>query len=199
MGGELRFSLDALLRIPDWAKAGGLLALSGLLVGAFGWLVYWPHSRQVAEMESQIQTLKAQYQRKKRYVVHLPRLEKRYRRLRERMQQAQAQLPKRTEVARFLVEVTRAGRSEGLSFELVRPRKAIPKRFYAEWPVEIKVTGPFNALGHFLAATASLPRILSFGDITLSRSGQELVLKGLARTYRYLDEEQAKGGGEGGE
>lgn len=187
-------NLETVLRAPDWAKAVALLVITALLGGAFWWFVYQPHAKRVAEMENRVQTLKAQYQRKKRQVANLPALREQYQKLQERMDAALEQLPDRTEVASLLVEVTRAGRSEGLTFELFRPQKENPREFYAELPVEVKVTGSFNSIGRFLAATASLPRIVNFGNITLTRSEDQLTLEARAKTYRYLDSSQSSQG-----
>jgi type IV pilus assembly protein PilO len=186
-------NLDSVLRAPDWAKAVALLVITAIAGGAFWYFVYQPHTQRMEQMESRVQSLKAQYQRKKRQVANLPALREQYQRLQERMEGALEQLPDRTEVASLLVEVTRAGRSEGLTFELFRPQKEQPKDFYAVLPVELEVKGPYNAMGRFLAATASLPRIVNMGNISLDGSGDSLTLKATARTFRYLD----SGGGNG--
>jgi len=188
-------TLDSVLRAPDWAKAVALLVITALLGGAFWYFVYQPHTERVARMEDQVQKIKADYQRKKRQVANLPLLRQQYQQLQERMQGALEQLPDRTEVASLLVEVTRAGRSEGLTFELFRPQQEKPRDVYAELPVELEVRGSYNAMGRFLAATASLPRIVNVGGISLDGSGDSLTLKATARTFRYLDSDQAQGGG----
>ena len=181
-------NLDAALRAPDWVKAVVLLVITALIGGLFWWFVYVPHQERMAEMEQRVSALKAQYQRKKRMVANLPALREQYHTLEKRMGQALDQLPDRTEVAALLVEVTRAGRSEGLTFELFRPQEENPRQFYAELPVDVEVKGSYNALGRFLAATASLPRIVNVSNIRIDGQGEELTMKCQARTFRYLDE-----------
>lgn len=183
-------NLDAALRAPDWVKAVVLLVIVALIGGAFWWFVYAPHQERVAKMEQRVSSLKAQYQRKKRMVANLPALREQYQELQKQMDKALEQLPDRTEVAALLVEVTRAGRSEGLTFELFRPQKEKPQEFYAELPVEVEVTGSYNAMGRFLAATASLPRIVNVSNISLNGQGESLTMKCRARTFRYMGEDQ---------
>ncbi|HKJ88775.1 MAG TPA: type 4a pilus biogenesis protein PilO [Gammaproteobacteria bacterium] len=184
-------NLDNFLRAPDWVKAVILLGAVALIGGLFWWFVYVPHHKAVDRMERKVETLKTQYLRKKRQVANLPALRKEYNTLQKRMDQALKQLPDRSEVASLLVDVTRAGRSEGLSFQLFRPGEEKPQDFYAVLPVEVEVHGTYNAMGRFLAATASLPRIVNIGDIRLSRSkGGTLVMKGQAKTFRYLGKEE---------
>jgi type IV pilus assembly protein PilO len=190
-------NLDSILRAPDWAKAVAILVIAALLGGAFWYFVYQPHTQRVTKMEKRVQSLKAQYQRKKRMVANLPALREQYQELENRMGKALEQLPDRTEVASLLVEVTRAGRSEGLTFELFRPQKEKPQDFYAELPVELEVKGSYNAMGRFLAATASLSRIVNIGDIKLAGSGEGLTLQATARTFRYLGGDEGDGNGKG--
>ena len=183
-------NLDSLLRAPDWVKAVILLVIVALIGGAFWWFIYAPHQERVAQMEQEVSSLKAQYAKKKRMVGILPALKEQYQKLEARMEKALRQLPDRTEVAALLVEVTRAGRSEGLTFELFRPQEEKPQDFYAELPVEVEVVGEYNAIGRFLAATASLPRIVNISDISLSGKDGALTMKCQAKTFRYMGKEQ---------
>lgn len=187
---------SALLRAPDWVKGVALGAVGLLLLVLFWWLIVVPHNQEMARLEEKVQSLKAQYERKQREVAHLPALREQLEQLEGRMERALEKLPDRSEVASLLVEVTRAGRAEGLTFNLFRPQPEKRREFYAELPVEVEVTGDFNAFGQFLAATASLPRIVNIDHIRISAQGGELVMKCQARTFRYLGEGSGGGGGE---
>ena len=188
---------SALLRAPDWLKAVALGVVALLLAGLFWWFVAVPHQQEMARLEERVQSLKAQYLRKSRQVAHLPQLKEQLDQLEGRMDRALRQLPDRSEVASLLVEVTRAGRAEGLSFNLFRPQKEQRKEFYAELPVEVEVAGSYNALGQFLAATASLPRIVNIDQIRIRASGEQLVMQCQARTFRYLGEDETGDPGSG--
>ncbi|MFP4560530.1 MAG: type 4a pilus biogenesis protein PilO [Thiohalorhabdus sp.] len=184
-------NLDTALNAPDWVKAVVLLVLTALIGGAFWWFVYLPHQKEVAKMEKRVENLTAQYQKKKRQVANLPVLREQYEKLEERMEGALEQLPDRTEVADLLDAVNDVGVAEGLDFKLFRPAEEVPKESYAALPVELEVRGSFNAMGRFLAATASLPRIVNVEDLQLSGAKDgELTLKGQARTYRFLGEDE---------
>ncbi|MEF8794539.1 type 4a pilus biogenesis protein PilO [Thiohalorhabdus sp.] len=188
-------NLDAVLRAPDWAKAVALLAITALLAGGFWYFVYQPHTQRVAQMDNRVQSLKAQYQRKKSQVANLPALREHFQKLQERMEGALEQLPDRTEVPELIDDVDRVGRAEGLQFQLFEPKTEKQKEFYAVKPVALEVQGSFNAMGRFLAATASLPRIVNVGDLSLQGSGGDLTLKATARTFRYLSDAEQQGGG----
>ena len=114
------------------------------------------------------------------------------------------QLPNKTEVAELLVDVSQTGLASGLEFELFKPLAEVPREFYAELPIQIKVTGQYHEFGNFISGLAALPRIVTIHDINITRSGggragqasgntkAGLILKATAKTYRYLDEEEVQ-------
>jgi len=113
------------------------------------------------------------------------------------------QLPKKTEVADLLVEVSQTGLSNGLEFSLFQPRAEIKKEFYAELPISINVTGTYHQFGGFVSEIAALPRIVTIHDVVMKpkkssskdlNENQLLTLTLLAKTYRYLDEDDISTG-----
>jgi type IV pilus assembly protein PilO len=109
------------------------------------------------------------------------------------------QLPDKTEVASLLVEVTQTGLGNGLEFELFKPGSEVPKDFYAELPINIKVVGTFHNFGSFVSGIAALPRIVTVHDIVITpknitkksaiseKAIQLLTLEATAKTYKYLE------------
>ncbi|VAX10403.1 Type IV pilus biogenesis protein PilO [hydrothermal vent metagenome] len=105
------------------------------------------------------------------------------------------QLPNKTEVAELIVDVSQTGLAAGLEFELFQPAGEVPKEFYAELPINIKVRGGYHEFGEFISGLAALPRIVTIHNVKISGGGKkdkpggsELVLQATAKTYRYLDE-----------
>lgn len=108
------------------------------------------------------------------------------------------QLPNKTEVAGLLVDVSQTGLAAGLEFELFQPQNEIPKEFYAELPIKLRVRGRYHEFGDFVSGLVSLPRIVTLHNFSIRRAGnkkgepgkQPLILEATAKTYRYLDEEE---------
>ena len=101
------------------------------------------------------------------------------------------QLPNRTEVADLLVDVSQTGLAAGLEFELFQPQPEVPKDFYAELPIKIRVVGTYHEFGEFVSGLAALPRIVTIHDVQIQpakNDAGQLTMEATARTYRYLDE-----------
>jgi type IV pilus assembly protein PilO len=138
------------------------------------------------------QSLRQTFLDKKGLAVNLPA----YRQQMDEMQQTFGtllrQLPNKTEVPNLLVDITQAGLGRGLGFVLFKPDKERPLDFYAELPINIKVTGGYHQLGEFVSDIAALPRIVTIGgiDISVDAKTSVLTMSAVAKTYRYLEPEE---------
>jgi type IV pilus assembly protein PilO len=67
--------------------------------------------------------------------------------------------------------------------------------YYAELPIEVRVTGNYHDVGQFAADIAALSRIVTLNNIALTPAKDKdgvLTMECIAKTFRYLDpEEQA--------
>ena len=103
------------------------------------------------------------------------------------------QLPGKTEVPSLLVDISQTGLAAGLQEKLFVPQAEVPRDFYAEKPIQIRLTGAYHEIGNFVSGIAALPRIVTLHDITITPEGQNsfdnLSMQVTAKTYRYIDEE----------
>jgi type IV pilus assembly protein PilO len=103
------------------------------------------------------------------------------------------QLPGETEIPNLIVDISQTGLAAGLQEKLFVPQAEIPKDFYAEKPIKIRLTGGYHEIGSFVSGIAALPRIVTLHDINIVPEGgdgtyDELSMEVTAQTYRYIDE-----------
>ena len=101
------------------------------------------------------------------------------------------QLPNKSEIDALLTDINQAGLGRGLQFDLFRP--APQERmadFYAELPITIKITGNYHDIGAFASDVAALPRIVTLNNVAITNDKGTLVMDAVAKTFRYLDEEE---------
>ncbi len=103
------------------------------------------------------------------------------------------QLPGETEIPSLIVDISQTGLAAGLQERLFEPQPEVPKDFYAEKPIKIRLSGGYHEIANFVSGIAALPRIVTLHDINITREDQEsfdsLSMEVTAQTYRYLDEE----------
>ena len=67
----------------------------------------------------------------------------------------------------------------------------MPKDYYAELPISLKVSGKYHDIGSFAADIANLSRIVTLHNLVISPQTKDnaglLSMEATARTYRYLD------------
>ena len=104
------------------------------------------------------------------------------------------QLPGKTEIPSLIVDISQTGLAAGLQEKLFRPEPEIPRDFYAEKPIRIRLSGGYHEIANFVSGIASLPRIVTLHDINITREGEDefdqLSLEVTAQTYRYLEDSQ---------
>jgi len=92
----------------------------------------------------------------------------------------------------LLVDINQAGLGRGLQFELFKPAAAESVReFYAELPIQLKLTGTYHDMGAFAGDVGQLSRIVTLNDVSIDAAKDgNLVMEATARTFRYLDDEE---------
>jgi type IV pilus assembly protein PilO len=102
------------------------------------------------------------------------------------------QLPGKTEVPSLLVDISQTGLAAGLDEELFKPGDEVMKDFYAELPIQIRLTGSYHELARFVSDVAELPRIVTLHNVELKQQKDApigaLTMDVTAKTYRYLEE-----------
>lgn len=146
----------------------------------------------IAEKANEEQ-LRVTYKQKLVQAVNLDALRKQLEQVQQYVNQLEKQLPSKAEMDALLSDINQAGLGRSLQFELFRPGQVAVREYYAELPISIRVTGTYHDIGLFAGDIANLSRIVTLNELSLTpiptRDGY-LTLDGVARTFRYLDQEE---------
>lgn len=180
--------------IADWplgAKLGILGVLFALVVAGGWWFMWSPALDTLDESKAREEELKSVYATKKGQAINLDAYKKQLADIQQSFGALLKQLPNRQEMDALITDVNQAGLGRGLQFELFRPGAETQKEFYAELPISIKVSGTYHDIAAFTSDVAKLSRIVTIHNISLiPGKGGDLVMDAVAKTYRYLDEEE---------
>ena len=187
--------------VGDWpwiVKLLLILLLCGLVVGGWYYLDTQDQLLALEKVEKQELELRKDFEEKQAKAVNLEKYKQQLEEMKQSFGAMLRQLPNKTEVAELLVDVSQTGLAAGLEFELFKPTGEVPKEFYAELPIMIKVHGGYHEFGEFISGLAALPRIVTIHNVKISPSKNakatsnapttQLILEATAKTYRYLEE-----------
>ena len=197
LGAELSAQFQGLQGRPPglWPLAPRLLCAAGVLaaVVGLGHFLYWSGQFETQEaLASEETTLREEFTGKMAQAINLEALKAQKLQVDGYVERLQKQLPSKAEMAALLSDINQAGQGRGLTFELFKPGQVVVKDYYAELPIDIKITGSYHDIGAFAGDMANLPRIVTLNNMTVTTlPNGSLQLDAVAKTFRYLDPDEA--------
>ncbi len=178
----------------QWPLVPRLLCGLGVMAAVLGvgWFAYIDGQlEELAAGEAEELKLKEDYKSKIQQSINLEGLRKQKAQVGEYVATLEKQLPSKAEMDALLSDINQAGIGRGLQFELFKPGQVVAKDYYAELPIDIKVSGNYHDVGAFSSDIANLPRIVTLNNMNLV-AGKDggLTLEAVAKTFRYLDAEE---------
>lgn len=178
---------------PIAAKAAAIITICAAVLFAGYWFDTQEQMQMLEQIRGKEQDLKQTFEQKQADAANLEAYKAQMSEMEKRFGALLLKLPSKTEIAELLVDVSRVGLDAGLEFELFKPGTEIPRDFYAEFPINLRVRGSYHQLGNFVSGVAALPRIVTIHDLSLKKEKDgELVMTATANTYRYLEKSEMK-------
>lgn len=178
----------------SWPWLAKIMAFAAMFIGVvvagalFDWQDQWESLQSIKQEEGK---LKETFLAKKKEAINLDLIKKQLTETQESFGALLKQLPNKSEMDALLTDINQAGLGRGLQFELFRPGAETVNGAFAEQPITIKVTGNYDDLGKFSSDIAMLPRIVTLNEIAINPAGGTLSMDAIAKTFRYLDEDEA--------
>jgi len=183
--------------VGDWP--GAVKGFFTVVVFAIvvGLVYYFDTTDQIQRLERAQNNeldLRSEFEIKQRKAVNLESYREQMTEMCESFRHMLRQLPTSTEIPGLIDDISQSEAYSGLEFKETKYLKEKKSEFYTVKPVSIEVTGDYHQLGMFVSRVSSLPRIVTLHNYTINKlkatkkgsaSKGSLVLKILARTYRY--------------
>lgn len=197
---DVQAILDDFQNLPKdvgaWPLAPRVAALLGLFVFIVfgGWYVSWSEGIDtlMQRQEEEIR-LREDFVAKKTQAVNRDLYDKQLDEINRAFGTLLKQLPNKSEVEALLVEINQSGMGRGLQFESFKPNPEVVKDFYAELPINLRLTGSYHDFGAFAEDVGKLSRIVTLNNISIVPSQAQdgtLVMEAVAKTFRYFDEDE---------
>jgi type IV pilus assembly protein PilO len=164
-------------RMAWYWQMGVLLLLSGLLIFAADYLLYSEKRAETAKIEDKVQQLKAKNAQGSIIRQNLAATEQTLMEKREEIDRLRDLLPDQVEISRVYDNIKDFLREQRLELKRFVHMKAATADFYTAQPIQIEVTGSYDALGQFFSRLGFYARIVSVTDVEVKQAedaGQEV-------------------------
>ncbi len=172
-----------------------VIAIVFVVVAAAGiWFIVVEDLKpQLERAEAEEESLRVTFENKQRKAANYDAYKAQLAQIEQSFGTMLRQLPGETEIPSLIVDISQTGLAAGLQEKLFQPQPEMPKDFYAEKPIKIRLAGGYHEIANFVSGVAALPRIVTLHDINILPESRDefdrLTIEVTAKTYRYLDEE----------
>ncbi len=161
-----------------------------VVIAVYVYFFYMPNQKEINRLDKEYTKLAQELQTTKKKANQLKKYQKKIEDAKVQFQIVKKTLPEKKDIPALLTSISQAGRDAGMEFVLFQPKGEVNKKFYAEIPVSINVSGSYHNLALFFDRVANLSRIVNVRDINLrSGSGKDGTLNTTctAVTYRFIE------------
>lgn len=181
-------------RWPLVFRIGVIVIIFAVVLGlGVYWFIIQDKAPQLERVQKEEEELRVTFESKQRKAANYDAYKAQLAQIEQSFGTMLRQLPGETEIPSLIVDISQTGLAAGLQEKLFVPRGEVPKDFYAEKPISIRLAGSYHEIGNFVSGIAALPRIVTLHDINITREDPQafdrLSIEVTAKTYRYLDEE----------
>ncbi len=185
------------MKLSTPKKLGILGIIILLIVLVLGQYLLLPAYEKLDAKDQEYTKLEQDLNEKKRVAQDPKVFEAKLESVKRDLEIKKAQLPDKKEIPQLLTTISSLGKESGLNFLLFRPKPEVPKEFYAEIPVEIKVEGGYHEVASFFSRVGNLDRIVNITNVIMEKpkdQGGKMILTTscLATTFMFIETPVAK-------
>lgn len=189
--------VEKILNLPTRIRLAILLVLVALIFAGYYFLLFSPNSQEYADLQARHQSLETKLAQDRRIANNLPKFKAEYERMQEQLQLALTALPNKKEIPALLSGISSLAKSQGLDILRFQPREEVPRGFFAEVPVEMKLTGTFHDVVMFFDRVGKMSRIVNVGNLSIGGAKSEkgknqIQVSCRITTFRFIEDSGQK-------
>jgi type IV pilus assembly protein PilO len=141
--------------------------LSALMIGAAWQMVLGPAQANIAAEQARLDTLQSDLTRAQSVAARLPAAQREVRALEASLRETEAVIPEEKDPQDVLRNLHEMASESLLDIASFKPKAAIAKTQYTEWPIELGMEGSYHDLGRFFDRIAAMQRLMSVSDLQI--------------------------------
>lgn len=183
--------IEKVLGLPAYQRLLIVLVITAAILAAFYFLAYEGLREEQQRLEQQRESAQTVLQRNQRIANNLDAYRADYHNLLAQLEEALGELPLDKEIPTLLTKIASLAQENGLDIVRFRPLAEVPRGFYAEVPVELRLTGSYHQAALFFDAVSKMERIVNIKGLKLGGAREvdgrtALNIDCSAITFRFL-------------
>jgi len=177
-------TLEKFAETPKSYKYAGLIAIVGILLGAFWYFKYDPSTQQIKRLDERRKELATKVAEAEEIVKNYDKFKQDKEKVEAELQEALKKLPKSKEVPTLLEKINESVIEAGLNITIFQPGTLSDKGLYNEFPINLNVVGGYHNFARFIDTLSKLDRIVTIGTISMTPATDDnLTIVAQATTY----------------
>ena len=142
-------------RWPFMFRAGVISIVFAAVVGlGVFWTIVENKAPQLTRAQADEETLRVTFKNKQKKAANFDAYKAQLAQMQQSFGTMLRQLPGKTEIPSLIVDISQTGLAAGLQEKLFQPQSEIPKDFYAEKPIKIRLSGGYHEIANFVSGIA---------------------------------------------
>ena len=192
--------LEQMARLPRPMRFLVLLALFCAVICLYYFGLYPGVREELEDLDSQLAQIELDIQKSRAAESNLQSFQAQQEELEAELELALQRLPNQKELPVLLTDISSLGKKSGLEIRSFKPAPEIAHGFYAEVPINVEFAGRFHEVAIFFDRLSRLSRIVNITELSMAPKDPKadpprLVVKGVATTFRFLDDVPVSDGG----
>lgn len=144
----------------------GIFTLS-IVLGIGVWIDTYPELKTLEKLKTESLNLKDLLLKQHQQTLHYPEAAAELIEIELHLNTLIKAIPARDELTDQLVEISKIGVEQGLTFELFKPMPAINRELFTEHPINIKIIGTYAEICLFTSGLSTIPRLVTLSEVNI--------------------------------
>ena len=184
--------IEKVLSLPAYQRILIVLLLMVGLGAGFYFLIYQGQIDEYGELQKRRDAAQVLLTKNQRIASKLEVYREEYAKLEEELNKALGELPLKKEIPSLLTNIGALAKAKGLDVIRFKPQAESPKGFYAEVPVDLKLSGSYHQAALFFDAVGKMERIVNIQGLKMGSAKEKdgrtaLSIDCSAKTFRFLE------------
>ncbi|MGB9835565.1 MAG: type 4a pilus biogenesis protein PilO [Candidatus Saccharicenans sp.] len=172
----------------------GYLILAVIIFALAFFFYFKPRNAELQSLREQREKLEKEVQVLKEKKKELDKIEAELVVLNATLKDLEQIIPQKKEIAEILRRIQQLAYDCRLNVLKFRPQGEIRKDFYAEWPIDIEISGTYHNLGIFFDKLSKFSRLFNVNNFSITAVNNQtesvtIGAKFIATTYYFLEEQ----------